>query len=98
MLHAGAAISSATSLLLSLMLLTEAEKGQFVSIAIFHFRMEVCNGSRARMEERIGIFFAGPSLFSVPKRERDTRVYSAFILRTLRRYERISCIMHARMY
>ena len=75
---------------------TEAEMGQYVSIAIFHFRMEVCNGNRARMEVRNGrrtrmeacngIFFAGPSSYSVRKRDRVTREYCAFI---------ISCIMHA---
>ena len=64
-----------------------AEKGQKFSIAIFHFRMEVCNGSHARMEvcngsharmeARNGIFFTGPSSYSVRKRERDTRAYIA---------------------
>ena len=48
----------------------EAEKCHFVS-----FTLEVYNGNCAKMEARNGIFFAGPSSFSVDKREGDTRTY-----------------------
>ena len=68
----------------------EAEKCHFVSFTLevcnvshttievrngSRVRIEVDNGNRAKMEARNGIFFAGPSSFSVGKREGDTRAY-----------------------